>query len=276
MNESTIRALYQFDLSYHSNVAERLRQYQNEEKYWANHKQLSRAEKFAAGTVAENLAREKKALFAALTERVKKAQTAESAEIKRVQEAYAEHLKRADAQAEALHQQGIEQKKADYQQLLQIAKTANYVNELAKAAQKLEAFGDYQDSRNLAAHCRQRTAEEQAKLDAEAERQRVAKEKADKARAAKNKRIGILAGIASAIVLAVIVVVTQVVIPNGKYNDAVVLMEAGDRVHAAMAFGKADYKDSAEQSRAGSRGRSAANRTFRPQGPVFRQTPPGD
>ena len=47
--------------------------------------QLSRAEKFAAGDVAENLTRKKKALLAARSDRVRKAEAAEDAAKKDVQ-----------------------------------------------------------------------------------------------------------------------------------------------------------------------------------------------
>lgn len=241
VTEDSIRRLYQFDLSYHSEVKERQRQYQNEEKFWTEHKWLSRAQKFASGEFAEDLARQKKRLFTALTERLKKAQGDETAEITRVQEAYARHLKQADAQAEALYQKGVEQKQQYYQQLLQSANDSNDVNELTKTAQKFDALGDYQDGRKLAAHCRKRAAEERAKQDAEVQR----KQKAARARAAKKKRIGIISGIAAVVV---IVVLTTVVIPNSRYNNAVKLMEEGQYEEAIAAFRAMNgYKDSADQ-----------------------------
>lgn len=286
VTEDSIRALYDFDLSYHSDVAERQRQYTAEEKYWADHKQLSRAEKFASGELAEALAQQKKALFAALTERMKKAQFADVAEKKKVQEAYAEHRKRADEKAEALYQQGAAKKQEYYGQLLKIARESSDMHELNKTAQRLDELGDYQDSRKLAEHCRRRIDEEQARQDAEKQRKLEAWEKERKALAAKKKRIGIISGSAAAVVLAVIILLTQVIIPNSKYNDAVALMEngqyeeaiaaftaadgykdsaaqimeceylsvvaladAGKTAQAAMAFAKVDYKDSAEQSR---------------------------
>lgn len=89
VDEKAIRALYDFDLSYHSDATERERQYKAEEKFWTEHKWLSRAEQFAGGAVAENLSREKKALFAAMSDRVKQAQRAAAAEFQRVQERYA-------------------------------------------------------------------------------------------------------------------------------------------------------------------------------------------
>ena len=62
VEQSEICKLYDFDLSYHSDVAERRQQYRNEEKFWVDHKWLSKAEKFAMGAVEENLARENEQL----------------------------------------------------------------------------------------------------------------------------------------------------------------------------------------------------------------------
>lgn len=50
------------------------------------------------------------------------------------------------------------------------------------------------------------------------------------------------------VVIAFLVVLTKVIIPNGKYNDAIALMEAGQYEEAIAAFDAMDgYKDSAEK-----------------------------
>lgn len=248
VEQNVIRKLYDFDLSYHSDVAERKQQYRNEENYWANHKQLSRAEKFAVGAVAENLVREKKALFAALTDRVKKAEAAEAAAKKDVQARYEIHLRQADAEAEKRYNDGCAHREKYYQELLQTAKTSSDVAELAETAKKFDKLGGYQDSKILAEHCRKQAAEEQAKIDAEAERQRIAMEKREKARKAKNKKIGIISAVAAVVAIAVTMVITQVIIPNNHYNQAVALMNNSQYEEAIAAFEALDgYKDSVKQ-----------------------------
>ena len=235
--EDTIYALYEFDRSFRSNVSERRQQYKSEEKYWTNHKQVSRAEKFATDVVAENLTLERKALFATLSDRVKKAEAEERAAKKSVQEQYAKHIQQADKQAEALYQAGL-------QQLLQVVKDSNNVDELQRAATAFDVLRNYPDSRTLAAHCRQRAVDEQSKLDAEAEQQRILREKEEKARAARNKKIGIFSGIAAMLIIAAVLVVTQAIIPNKKYNDAVALMETEQYEEAIAAFeAMGEYKD---------------------------------
>lgn len=244
VEQNAIRKLYDFDLSYHSDVAERKQQYRNEETYWANHKQLSRAEKFAVGAVAENLQREKKALFAALTDRVKQAENAEAAAKSDVQARYEAHQQQADARAEELYNQGLARRERDYQSFLLTAKTSFNIKELTETAKEFDLLGDYQDSKNLAAHCRNRAVEEQAKLDAEKECQRRIREQQEKARKAKRTRLYILASIAAAVAIAAIVVMVTVVVPANSYDKAKTLMEEGKYAEAVEVFTKlGNYKD---------------------------------
>lgn len=226
VEQSEICKLYDFDLSYHSDVAERRQQYRNEEKFWVDHKWLSKAEKFAVGAVAENLQREKKALFAVLADRVKKAEAAEATEKQNVQTRYEAHLRQADEQAEKLYNEGLARREKYYKELLQIAKTSSDVAELTETAKKFEKLGSYQDSKNLAEHCRKRAAEEQAKLDAEEERQRILRENQAKERKAKAKKITIVATAAVSAVVVFVILLTTLIIPSSKYNNAVALLEA--------------------------------------------------
>lgn len=212
--------------------------------------------------MAETLAREKKALFAALNERVTQARTNEDAKREELKTRYAQHLKEADAGAETLYQDRSERKAAYYQQLLQVAKTSHDIEELEWASRRFETLGNYQDSKNLAEHCRARANEERVIMrladEKRLEEERLAEEKrleeerlAAEKRAVKRKKIGILSGTAAAVVIAAVLLVTQVIIPSGKYNKAVALMEEGNTAQAAIMFGSAgNYKDAAEKSMA--------------------------
>lgn len=250
---NAIRSLYVCDLSYSSQVAQRRQQYQNEESFWANHKWLSRAEKFALGAVAENLAAEKKALFAALSVRVKKAEAEENAVKEEVRALYAAHLQQADEQAEALYRNGCARREADYENWLNIAKTSADVRKLTETAQSFAILDGYRDSKALAEHCRKRAAEEQSKLDAEKERRRILREQQEKERKKKAKRITLISLAAAAVVIAVIVVLNTVVIPSGNYKAAEELMADGKYTEAILAFealdGFSDSKEKIEQCR---------------------------
>ena len=243
-----VHKLFSFDLSYHSNVTERKQQYQSEESWWNNHKQLSRAEKFAAGDVAENLTRKKKALFAALSDRVRKAEAAEAAAKKDVQKKYEAFLRQADEAAQGLYNDGCARREADYQKWAAIAKTSSNIGELHDTEKCLNRLDDYADSKQYAALCRKRVAEEQAKLDAEAERQREIAEQKKKAQQKKNKTITIIAAAAVAIVIIAALLVTKVIIPGSHYKAAEELLAAGDYAGAAEAFGALGaYKDAPER-----------------------------
>lgn len=290
---AAIRKLYAWEQSYPSEVDSRRQQYVEEQNFWAGHKWLSRAEKFATGAVAENLRREKKALLAIFAERVKKAEEAEAAAKAQAQRVYEDQLAYSDERVQLLHQDGARRQEKYYQQLLQIARTSEDVQELKNTAQLLDRFGDYQDSknlaqhcrnrsneiyyqdlleiaktsddiqkltetaalfdqlgdyqdsRNLAEHCRKRAEEERAKIAAAAEQARILKEKQRKAQQEKVKRVAIIAAIAVALVL----IVTQVVIPNSRYSAAENLLMQKQYEEAIAAFEALDgYKNSEDMA----------------------------
>ena len=249
VEKEDLHELYEFDLTYHSEVSNRSRDLQRVETRLNNQKGLMRAERFATGETAEMLAQEKKFLFDTLSKRFEQAKIAENAEKTALQERYAEHLKQADQKAEELYQEGLRQLDADYQRLAQIAENSNDLDELEEAAEALDALEDYQNSRQLAERCRSRAIEECKKQEAEAERQRVLREKAAKERAVKNRKIGIVVAIVAVVVVAAVMVTMKVIIPNAKYNDAVELMNAGKSQEAMGAFWALDnYKDAREKS----------------------------
>lgn len=101
------------------------------------------------------------------------------------------------------------------------------------------------------------SAELRKRRDARLERERLAeeerqarkkKEAAEAAeRAKKAKKIALIAAPIVCVVIAFLIVLNSVIIPNVKYNNAVTLMEAGQYEEAIEAFEAMDgYKDSAE------------------------------
>ena len=229
VEQDAIRKLYHFDLSYPSQLTDRKRQYQAEETFWANHKLLSRAEKFAIGAVAQNLAAEKQALFMFLSERVKKAESAENAARLKAQDAYDAHIQSADQKAEQMHENGIRYRTEYYGQLLQEAKCETDVQKLTDLAAAFDALQDYQDSKNLAQHCRNRIVEEQEKLAVEAERQKKIQEQQEAKLRARKKRKATMAVIAAVMVLVIgaasAFYIVNFLIPNNKLNQAISLLE---------------------------------------------------
>ena len=148
-----ISALYDFNLSYPSDVGNRMRQYRDEEKYWAEHKLLARAEKFAFGPVAEGLAAEKKALLDALMERVHAAEKTRDVAKAQTEALYAQHIQKADQQAEAKYQEASQRRETDYVQLIEIAQTSVDLQVLKKTESKLRVMGGYRESEKYADMC---------------------------------------------------------------------------------------------------------------------------
>ena len=244
----TIGKYYNFNGNYPSEVSGRKTQYRQEEAWWAEHKQLSRAEKFAAGAVAENLAAAKKMLFAALADRVKKAQQADAEKTKELENAYAAAIQAADREAETCYQDGLARREADYQSWLEGAKTEQNPQKLLNLAKQLDTLDGYKDSTTLAQHCEKRAQEEQAKVDAEIERQKALARQREQAAAAKRKKTRIASVIAIVAVIAAVLVVTKVIIPRSHYKAAEELLAAGDYAGAVEAFGALGaYKDAPER-----------------------------
>lgn len=243
-----IQKLYAFGRTYPSQVSDRQAQYENEKSWWENHKLLSRAEKFGTGAVAETLQREKKNLFAQLAARVKNAQEADAKRVKELEKAYDAAIQGADRKAEEIYKQNSEQREQDYQSWLEQAKNETDVAALRDLAEKFKALNGYRDSVALAQHCEKRAEEEQAKRDAEAERQSLLAEQKKKERQKKNKTIAIIAAAAVAIVIIATLVVTRAIIPGSHYKAAEELLAAGDYAGAVEAFGALGaYKDAPER-----------------------------
>lgn len=93
---------------------------------------------------------------------------------------------------------------------------------------------------------KERQAElERAELARKAELERIENEK----RAKKKKKIAIIISSVVCAAIAILMVLNTVIIPNGKYNDAVQLMNDGELVEAYETFIALNgYKDSAEKA----------------------------
>ena len=254
--KESIRKLYRFDRSYRSTVEARNEQFRQETAYWDNHKLLSRAKQFATGAVAENLEREKQALFTHLSMNIKNAEKAAQEAKHAAEQRYAAHIAQADEQVTQLHEDGLQRREKDYQRYLSVAKSETTLDNLRAAQKFFDARGDFKDSKALAEHCRKRisditaeqarrAAEEKAAAEAEAERQRILAAQLKAQKQAKTKKIAIIAAVLAVVAAAAFFVVTQVIIPGNSYKAAVALMEAKQYEEAIAAFEAMDgYSDS--------------------------------
>ena len=112
--------------------------------------------------------------------------------------------------------------------------TRNY----REAIQKFESIPGWKDADEQILVCQKKIEEIRTQEEADRlERESIAKKK---------KKIAIIAAAAVCVIVAFIILLSTVIIPNGKYNDAVALMDAGKYTEAINAFEALDgYKDSA-------------------------------
>ena len=167
----------------------------------------------------------------------------------------------------------------DYARASAAFKALSDYRDSAAAAQKCAELEADRVAKEAAAKAeRERIAAERAAKEAaeQAERDRIAAEKASKeaaerkekerieaekkaredeikrreaeAKAAKNKKIGIIAALVAVVCVAAFFVVTKVIIPGNSYKSAMALLDAGQYDEASAAFAAlGDYQDSAAQ-----------------------------
>ncbi len=130
--------------------------------------------------------------------------------------------------------------------------TGTVISNYESAIKLFESISGWKDADEQIHNCKQKIEE----LKARAEAERLEKErKAEIARIEAEKRVKLakkIAIITTPIICAVIafvIILDTVIIPNGKYNDAVALMSAGKIVEAYEALIALDgYKDSTEKA----------------------------
>jgi len=240
--QKTLEELCGFHLGYPSAVSGREHQLEREEAYWTDHKLLTKAEKFADGEIAAELAAGKKKLFDALANQLQQAQAAEKNAIEDLKQRYAAHLVQAEEKIQKLHADALARRENRYQELLKQVQDEKDPKTLRQAAEGFRELGNYKDCPALCADCTKRAEEEE-------ERRILAQRKAEREAAAKKKKIAMILAASAAAVLAVFLLVTQVIMPPVKYNKANELAAQGKYAEAAMTYGTVgNYKDAFEKS----------------------------
>lgn len=126
------------------------------------------------------------------------------------------------------------------------------VSSLDEAISILSKIEDYKDSKEQIKSCYEQEAqivekqakEEAARLEAEriAEEELIAEEKAKKKK--RKKIVAILTSV-TCVIMAFVIIFITVIIPNGKYTNAIALMDEGKYTDAIAIFEEIDwYKDS--------------------------------
>ena len=116
--------------------------------------------------------------------------------------------------------------------------TGEIIFNYASAIKLFESISGWKDADEKVYDCQKKIEEIKAKAEiARKEAERIAK---------RNKKIAIITTPIVCAIIAFIIILNTVIIPNGKYNDAITLMDAGKYTEAISAFEALDgYKDSA-------------------------------
>ena len=110
------------------------------------------------------------------------------------------------------------------------------------AIKQFESIPGWKDADEQILFCQKKIEE----IKAQEESDRLEQQRQAERIAKRNKKIAIIAAAAVCVIVAFIILLNTVIIPNGKYNDAVALMDAGKYTEAINAFEALDgYKDSA-------------------------------
>ena len=127
--------------------------------------------------------------------------------------------------------------------------TGEIISDYESAIKLFESISGWKDADEKIYACQKKIEEIKAKAEAERlEKERkaeIARKEAERI-AKRNKKIAIITTPIVCAIIAFIIILNTVIIPNGKYNDAITLMYAGKYTEAISAFEALDgYKDSA-------------------------------
>ena len=264
---------YDFDVSYPVKLRAERAAVQQIKSRFDGDRNLNRAFRYAQGETKQKLESTKQSFSDVLEKRIKTAEALDKQALDKAKAEYARKLELADRKAEEMSRAAQDKREADYQAACKQLDEAKTPLQYRNAAGALDALKSYKDSEE-----KRQEALDRAFAAAKAEQE--AKEKAKAAKAKKRKKtIAIVTPIIIACI-AFVILLTTVIIPkkklnqamelldsgdyeaayamleeigdNGaiassKYNRAVALMDSGDYEAAYILFNGLDYKDSASK-----------------------------
>lgn len=241
LEEAEIRKLYDFDLKYPSEESGWKKRYGDEVEYWATHRLLFRAEKFADENMLSLLLDYRCAVYDYIEECRKEAAKKESDCREKLEAAYTKHIVECDSRVEKLYNDALSRREQNYGKWLERAKTECVPEILEELASHFDGLRDYKDSADLANHCRKRAAEQLEKFAAEREQQRLIAEQKQKAQKKRMIRKIVISAAAVALTVAAILLYSKVIVPDRIYKEAIALRDSGDYMGAVRTFRKIRY-----------------------------------
>ena len=242
-----------------------------EKTYWEQtERNLSRALRYAKGETAKQYQSLRDNVIFVLKSKHSESKAADEKEKASVAQRYSREMETASQTVAGLYEAAIGKRAADYRTYCSLQSVAKTIDDYRLAGKNFESIGmrGYEDSDERARQCfayaerleaeakaekerleaeKKAAAEAKAKADAEArDRERIAEEKSRKE---KNKKIAIITSITTLVVIVILLVVMRVIVPGNNYKAAVALIDAENKSHAAIAFGKlGNYKDAKTRS----------------------------
>ena len=254
LSADEIRKQYSYDRSYGSTFQPQKSLKAKQQSELANDRLLARAKQYSTGETKKQIDDGIAAIATAWDDRIAKAQNEDAQKASNRKAAYAAFLAEADKKTEKLYNAALEKREQDYNSAVAAVNEADTVEKCETAIESLKLLDGYKNCNALIAQCRQTidriNEEERIAAEKKAEEDRIAAEKkAEERRIAlqKFKKAAIIAAAAALAIFIVVNVLTKLIIPNIKYNDAVELMNGGNYDEAIAAFEAMDgYKDSAD------------------------------
>jgi len=231
LGEVEIEQLFDFDRSYDSCKKARSEQLQSEKDFFAQNREIKRIEKYASPEVSEQLNGMKNKVFSFLRDAIAKAENEDKTNAARVTSEYNAHLEKAEAKTKSLRADAEKRCENDYNAAVEMRRKATNAGGYSAAAEIFDALGSYKDSKEQAEQCRTITAQKQTQEER------------------KRKTSVAIASTAAVLIIAAIIIVTKVIIPEGNYRKAEMLLSSGDYENAIVMFDAlGDYRNSAARS----------------------------
>ena len=215
--------LFDFDLSYSGSLHGREEQLRETERFFAENRLLNRAKQYASPETAAKLKKIESTVYTFLKDAAEEARAEEE-----------NCMEVAEEEAARMGQEARSKREADYKEACRAFEQASGSYDYMKLSDLLERLNGYKNSEEIKKRC-------------EDALQRL-KEQEEKKAKEKKKKFFTAAGITAVLALAVFMLVTKVIIPPIRYNEATERLSIGEYPEAAMLFYQAgDYENSKER-----------------------------
>lgn len=251
LSDSEIRKHYVFNRDYVSQLSFRKRQKSLVMSELSEEKLFVRAQQYAVGETKNLVDKVLEDITRVYDERISAAEQADKESTDSVKNSYEKHLSETDEKVKELYNNALERQEVAYNSGVFKMNAAETISDYEIVRDLFKNMYGYKDTDELANKCQSEIdrLKEEKRLEEErleAIRREEAERQIDEKREKTKKVIITLSGIVACI--AVLVVVTKVIIPSNKYNNARKMFNSGKYEEAIAIFEDLNgFKDSSEQ-----------------------------